>query len=62
MGALVGATLIGALIIGLVYSFRSIRQALGLTLIVAGLAFSLSGWGMIVGLPMVFLGGWISSL
>ncbi|SET01452.1 hypothetical protein SAMN04488587_1950 [Methanococcoides vulcani] len=37
-------------------SFKAIRKASGLVLIVLGIMFSLTGLGMIFGIPMIFVG------
>jgi len=36
--------------------FEPIRKATGAVLIVAGIVFSLTGIGMIIGLPLIFFG------
>ncbi len=62
MNFIIGSTelllLILLLFIGGLFSlsFKPIRKATGAVLIVAGIIFSLTGIGMIIGLPLIFFG------
>lgn len=58
MGPMELLLLIILLIIGGLASlfFKPIRKATGAVLIIAGIIFSLTGIGMIIGLPLIFFG------
>ena len=49
--------LIGLLVIIIALSIKAIRKAAGLLLVILGVLSILTGPGMIIGIPMIFIGG-----
>lgn len=55
----VGLILLVFFVTGVLYSFRSFRKAIALTMIIGGSIISLSLVGAIFGLPLIFFGAWL---
>ncbi len=55
------STIFGIIIIFLAlyiaFAVKPIRKAIGLVLVIVGTIFSLTGIGLIIGVPMIFIGG-----
>ncbi len=56
VSSIVGLVLI-LVSIYLAFAVRPIRKAIGLVLVIVGTIFSLTGVGLIIGVPMIFVGG-----